>query len=476
MSGFLQISRSSQGKHALRFSSLASETLTVAHTAGSPWTNRPLTEFFSALEKRSFLETLFQEVAGINLPRILFAQTRTERDDVLVSEAGNTGVFAGTAALDWLLRHQLFKKGLQSDLRRPWIHTGSSVALISFIFSLMLALPFVRNLITATYRGKTDYSDIVSEQRHHMQGHLRHQVSHQATDPDHQRKIRSYQRHIYTITGLGMAGTLLGLGIGLFGRGNLPKALARAQSKFGLANGEFRDLSRFKAVMYWGVPVYAGWIQASREPMELYEQLAKFAGFVAGFWGIPQLIRMLFSKRLTEAFKPLWSENSSVTKDAERLALARYDNLHLLNEIAPELTENALKLLNQRAITKLIVSVAILGTMPLLLNLKLRPRRLALAEQQKTLRKQRSTLSGQNQIPPRLPTQNTYPSHIPNLKALPSAYRPAVSSKPAAPTLPVHPTPVALLPAPAFVPRASDRGYTTGNLITESASPVSGHP
>jgi len=127
--------------------------------------------------------------------------------------------------------------------------------------------------------------------------------------------------------------------------------------------------------LFWGVPGYAGWIHGSRGDVEMKEWMLKFGVFVAGFWAVPKLIGKFFNRKLGEHFKPLVQElktDSAFT----------YKNLKELKKIAPEAAQKAQRWLNIREVSKLGISILVLGAGVQMINVLLREGRKASKQHQ----------------------------------------------------------------------------------------------
>lgn len=319
-----------------------------------------LVRIFTAFESKPVLDTFAKEIAGTNAPRIGTTQTKDELFDTSVSELGNTaGLAIGGYGVD-RAAYGLFKA---TNRTGPWRNVGSSLAIYSGVFAALWAMPFIRNYFTAKYRGKTNFDDIINQKA----------TTPQKTAELHQ-NMADYRRKALTILGLGGAGIATGLLLGLKKSPQLPgwlNTLYHGKGRFsglGLKDGSFTDFTGLKAVLFWGVPGYAGWMHASRGDVELKEWMLKFGVFVTGFWAIPKLIGKLFNRKLAEHFKPLADELKNEFT---------YKNLKTLKEVAPEAAQKAQKWLNIREVSKLGISILVLGAGVQMINVLLREGRTA---------------------------------------------------------------------------------------------------
>ncbi len=326
------------------------------------------------LESQGVWDTMTKEVVGINAPKIAVTRTNTERLDVAVSEIGNTiGAFGTGYLLDQALGKTFKSAQAAGGNAARWAVLGRSGAMFSAIFAIMWAMPFIRNYITAKRTGSVKFTDVIGAKG--LQKNPQEDV---------QGAIQGYRNRALAILGLGALGVLAaaggallairrgsGLGVfkGLFGNETLARNLL-------LKNGSFGDFGGMKALLFWGVPAYGGWIQASRDPYEKKEQLLKFGNFVACFFG-PQL---LFDKYFHGKFKNLLPEGVEATykgiTEALKTAAEGPGRARL---------QEALKFWKVKSLGGLLTSIVLLGVMPPLINIWLtgqRVRRDAARQQQ----------------------------------------------------------------------------------------------
>jgi len=181
-----------------------------------------LVRIFTAFESKPVLDTFAKEIAGTNAPRIGMAQTKDEVFDTAVSELGNT---AGLALGGWGVGQVARGVFHVAKSEGPWRHVGSSLAIYSGVFAALWAMPFVRNYITAKYRGKTNFDDIIDKK-----------ASTPQKAAELQRNMANYRRTALTIFGLGSAGILTGLLLGLKKAPKLPgwlNTLYHGKGRFG---------------------------------------------------------------------------------------------------------------------------------------------------------------------------------------------------------------------------------------------------
>ncbi len=310
-----------------------------------------------ATERNQILDTLTKEVVGINVPKTIVTRTADERWDTAVSEAGNTVGFLGLGyGLDRILKRIFPKDAKLAVHAKKWGYLGSSLAIYSAIFSFMWAMPFIRNYLTTKRTGKVDFSQVIGGQ----------QVQKTENPTQVQHKLSEYKQKAAKILGLGAAGVVLGATSGKLLK-NRPLGALETLFKKGwvLKNGAFSDFAGKRALMFWGLPAYGGWIHAARDQYEKKELLLKLGAFLFGFSAVPKLIGKIFDPKL--AF--LKAKQVEPSLKGVQQALQR----RLLSGAE---VSRARKILGRQFLSKLGTSVLVLGTLPQLLNIYLTRQRM----------------------------------------------------------------------------------------------------
>lgn len=323
-----------------------------------------------ALESFPVLDTVTKEVVGINIPKIVVTRSDTERMDVAVSEIGNTVAFGvgGVAA------EQLFKKAFETaqqasskSVPYQWAVIGRSLGIYSVIFSLMWAMPFIRNYITAKRTGSVRFTDVIASGHRHQPGdaHDRKAALQHALD--------YYRGKALTILGLGLGGAAASVGLTRLAASSTREigkdCLKRIFNSWAgknllLKGGQFSKFGGWPALLFWGVPAYGGWLHASRDPYEKKEQVLKFANFVACFFGPPVLMNRWYQNKFQQAFPNV---------KLKELSYSAINKTFSGNEAA---RNKALSLWAKKGILGLGSSILLLGTMPQLMNIFLTKRRI----------------------------------------------------------------------------------------------------
>lgn len=304
-------------------------------------------------------DTVTKEVVGINVPKIVMTRSDTEQKDVAISEIGNTMAFGvGGLLVDQVLKRSFagVQKAGASQTAQRWASLGRSLGVYSTVFSLMWAMPFIRNYITAKQTGSVSFADVIKANHHHPENsHDRQAVLKDA--------LSYYQGQAQAILGLGALGTVASAG---FARLAAQKEIwAKPLEKLFqhqwmdsllLKGGKFAGFGGTPALLFWGLPAYGGWIHASRDPYETKEQWLKFINFVACFFGPPVVIDKLFKGKFNSRFPQL--------KDVG----FGYEAITKTLDAHPEKKATALKLWAGKNALSLFSSIALLGTLPQLIN------------------------------------------------------------------------------------------------------------
>ncbi|MBY0405146.1 MAG: hypothetical protein K2X66_14695, partial [Cyanobacteria bacterium] len=169
-----------------------------------------LVNFLSLMERQPLWDTMAKEVVGINAPKIIFTRSNDERIDVATNELGNTVGFVATGfllekALDFLYEKAVpaSKKALENT--KTWEALGRSFTLYSLIFSVMWAMPFIRNYYTAKRTGQVQYTQVIGAKNVHQPWHQDESKSENKGHATNQvqEKMAEYRNKALTTLGLG---------------------------------------------------------------------------------------------------------------------------------------------------------------------------------------------------------------------------------------------------------------------------------
>ncbi len=323
----------------------------------------------STLEQQPVLDTALRDLLGNNLPKIALTRSSAERMDVAISQFGNTLLFGlGGTAMDLLLKG-FFAKAQQAASHTAtyrWAEVARSLGIYSTMASVMWAMPFVRNYITTKKTGSLSFSDVI-------QSGGAQKVKTPAQQAALAASLNENKRKALVILGWGAAGVAFPAAFALWagkttlktgkkvGQDLLEKLYHNKIAKsFVLEGGEFKKLAGIPSLLFWGLPAYFGWYQASRDAYEKQEVAIRAANFTFCFFGPGMVSDYLLQKKFTEKFGLPNMSFAAVKASA-------------LNEANQKAAQNFLKWKN---LGSMGVSVALLGITPQLLNIYLTGRRL----------------------------------------------------------------------------------------------------
>jgi len=257
----------------------------------------------------------------------------------------------GIVPLIGLGLNRIFAGATQGNAAK-WAVAGKSLGIYSAMFALMWAMPFIRNYITAQRTGKIEFASVIGGGENNRDA------------ASVEKAKKDYMRKTLAILGLGAAGTLAAIIGGKAAAAKnlgMGKTISTIVEKAGLKNGSFGDFNGLRAVLFWGVPAYAGWIHASRDGFEVKEQLLKFGAFVFSFL-VPQ---KLMDKFYTGKFETLLGKGVDAT----------YKNI--TQKLTGEARKTAIKHWTRKNLLGLASSIVLLGTLPAALNIILTKKRMA---------------------------------------------------------------------------------------------------
>jgi hypothetical protein len=146
-----------------------------------------------------------------------------------------------------------------------------------------------------------------------------------------------------------------------------------------LESGSFRNFSALSALLFWGIPAYAGWYHASRDPFEKKEQPLKFLAFLGSFFGPELVSRFVYDRKLKQlAIGPVNGKAVELKHQSVREALDFVKANPQLKEPLEAKLNQAMKLWGRNKVGGLLTSIALLGSSQLF-NIKLTKGRLARA-------------------------------------------------------------------------------------------------
>jgi len=334
------------------------------------------------------LDTISKEVVDNHI-KIGITRSNTERFDVAVCELGNTAAAFGTGGLLSWLMGKFYKKAMTpgvNPVARNWAVFGRSAALFAAISAFMWAMPYIRNYITAWKTGSLKFTEVIGADKF-KRGENKQAV--QTAMDDYAQRAWKLLAIGGGIAGAVLLGTRLAIvkkaGLGIL---NTLFKNKRLNGHLLLKDGSFTDFAGTKAVLFWGIPSFGGWIQASRDGFEKKEQALRLGAFIVSYTGPQYLARRYFESK----FKPLLPAGVESTYKSISEALAR--------EASPILQQNLKKAMGtwkKRTLWGLLASFAMQSTLPQLINIMLTKQRVtrskAIAHAQRTAATPRGNLS-----------------------------------------------------------------------------------
>lgn len=271
------------------------------------------------VEEQGTFGTLGKEMFGINAPKMIRVRGWDEFLDSTTSELGNTaGYFGAGFGLDKLIGG-LFKKLADKDA----FILGKSIVLNLVPASILYAMPFFRNYITAKHTGSTRFLDIIGAKT----------LAPPQSKEEFDQKERYYLRTGASIVGgatlLSLAGLTRGVvrarkGLAFASKGLTQKAAQWFGKHFTFQNGDFRRMSTATGLWFWGLPAYAGWMHAARDKSERVEVLIKTINFFAMFYfldvGIQKLLgtSKTYNKELIQQLQAMANKAAHTASKGEK--------------------------------------------------------------------------------------------------------------------------------------------------------------
>lgn len=342
----------------------------------TPW----ITQGCRLLHENKTWKVLGVEVLGINLPKTAIVRTRDEAIDVGVNEFGNTagffgGVWGGSYLVDKLLTRM--KVPVYSD---PAIlsqgRVMKSFALVPPLLALMVAMPFFRNAFTTWRTGTTDYRNLITGS------------GTTGPTPAQRREAQDWVNQNVK-KGLTILASGLAVGVGGFllaaSRGNLrlfrPNSsrlipalnkpwVAKTLKNLCLTGAKATEYEDLRAMFYWGIPAYLGWMAASRDGFEIKEQLLKMVNFVAVYVLTEKGVNKFFERKTRELagkVPQLYTRTGNKIRFSYGALAGKLNN--------PGVME-ALKFENLKILTGFGLTVLLMAVLPALLNIYLTKRRI----------------------------------------------------------------------------------------------------
>jgi len=343
------------------------------------------------LEQQPIWGVMAKEFFGVNVPRIAITRTNTERMDTAVAEIGNLVGFFGTGFLLDKLLNGYFNAikpakavlsrftpkeahDLTGEVKAHWKQLGKTVALCGFLAAWMVAIPFLRNYVTASHSGQTAFTEVITKKRYQK---------------DKTNNSEAFKHH-YLNVGLWTmgAGVALVAASMLLGRLGIKRGLSLSEKavadkpflkaarwlkqKIGLKEGKFEHFGDrdFHPLLFWVATSYSGMLIAARDRFEVYEQLLKCGNFVLWFSVLPAIIsRLVLARGVPKAVKPLLPKTAKGTLKALTYDTVR--KLHESGQLAAGMGNKLLKIWRNQELLKHTSSIVLLGATPNAINIGL---------------------------------------------------------------------------------------------------------
>jgi len=253
---------------------------------------RPL----AAMQGNFIAEGLTKEVLGTNVPKSLMTRSWDERIDVASDQFGGTIAFFGSGlllnkGLDQF--YNLFKKDLAhkvtGEAAKAWRIVGKSAAIFAIQTALYWAIPFLRDYITASRTGSTNFTQVIgAEQKKKGRKHKQH-------DLETKQKLHYYGTMFGKTIAIGVGTALAALGLTTLAiKRKAPLNHSSGIKKWLMKNmvlgeGQIQNYPRWAQFFFVALASYAGRFHAIRDQYELKEQLLHFGSFLFG-WFIPPIV------------------------------------------------------------------------------------------------------------------------------------------------------------------------------------------
>jgi|GEM_PF-3811182 len=338
------------------------------------------------IQSNPFLCSLFTEVFGCNVPKVLLVGSEKERHEQFIMQFLNTIViWGGGFVYDKGLEKAVFQSSTFYDAMqkgigqaehikdaKEWHAIGKTAGLFGLVVPWMFTLPFLRNAFTVWSTGATNLAQVSGLQ------------AYDRDDPTHQRQEeKALHKNLSVFATSNLAGVSLGLVGAIAGRKGMDQAM-RGEAVSGCLNvfrsvvrsfdkgfkslpligskdpkasvlfkdGQFSQFDGLPLVASWILPGYGGYLAAIRDPVEAFENIGNtiiaLVSFEAG---------------------PSWLRNKLQT------SMEKNPN----NPLVRGAVKNLGSVQNTGQLSKMLLSTVLYGMLPTALNLVTRPLRAQMA-------------------------------------------------------------------------------------------------
>ncbi len=277
------------------------------------------------IENNQFYGSMFTEVVGCNIPKVLMVASEKERHEQFIMQFLNTTVIWGGGSLyDKFLEKALFKSSKHYDHMmkgigdpgwiedaKEWHAIGKTAGMFGLIAPWMFTLPCLRNAFTVWQSGATNFAQMSG-----LQAYDRNDPEHQAQEKEALRKNLS----IFAIANVGglalglvgavaarrgmdaamegkaLSGVLKGYKSAVKGFDKNFKSLPLIGSKkegdsILFKDGQFSNFAGLPLVVSWILPGYLGYLAFIRDPLEAFEAVLGTAVALFSFEAGPKALR-----------------------------------------------------------------------------------------------------------------------------------------------------------------------------------------
>jgi hypothetical protein len=251
-------------------------------------------KMMTTIESKGTYGALGKEMFGINAPKMIRVRGWKEFWDSSISELGNTfGYFGMGFAISKVL-NGLFKPLIGKEA----FTLGKSIALNLLPASVLYAMPFIRNYISAQHVGSTRFLDVIGL------GSLAPPQSKEEFEADERRYIKTAGFVLggaALLSGLSVARGVVRArkGLAFASKGLTKSAASWFKKHFNFEGGQFSKMSSGTSLYFWGLPAYAGWMHASRDNTERVEVGIKAANFFIMFHFLDKWIQKIYGNGKT---------------------------------------------------------------------------------------------------------------------------------------------------------------------------------
>ena len=345
-------------------------------------------QFMAYLEQNPIAETLFKDVTGYNLPRLATVRTPNEFWDTLTGELSNTSItLSGTLLLPPLFQKLMAKVAhvsidqLKKEATDPkalamatkMARLGSSLGYLNLWASLFWAAPFFRNWLTLTRSKTANFENLIGLDKNTG-----------SNDPEKLKEAKRFQlKGMLKVVAVGSAlaaASVLGFGQLARRMAKNPQMVQKVPARINQTlewlfkefdlKGEHANQvgTKISTLIYWSLPAYFGWLQASRSPNEFKENLLKTINSNLWFFCMTPVVKKFFLKQY-KAIDP------SLTKVP--------DFKEILQVVDAPVQQKLLKLKQKDFGIGMAITVMMLATTPQIINRILTKRRFEKAQNAK---------------------------------------------------------------------------------------------